>query len=172
MELLGTLAATWVILFGLWWAFRKMTSPPRVVEVPDPPSLKGAVHSLPKIASEARIIAFIDSWVSLLEREDYEAAYAHTAHWENGTWSAELIRRVIKGYGQQLPTQRVTLAGRATDISQRKDVDRHEKPQSWSVGYIAYDLNLDGVLSDLTATFVIFEKDDYLAIVLEDIHVL
>ena len=76
------------------------------------------------------------------------------------------------GCGQRLPTQTVTLGGRSTDISQRKDVDRHSKPQSWSVGYIAYDLNIDGVISDLTATFVIFEKGDSLAIVLEEIHVL
>ena len=36
--------------------------------------------SLPATATDADLIAFVDQWAALLEREDYEAAFALTDH--------------------------------------------------------------------------------------------
>jgi len=171
IELLAILLSVTAVIAGLQWAFRRMTSPSRRAEAPPLP-LSGLMAHLPKSAPDSQLLAFVDSWVELLEQEEYEAAYKHTAHRDDLGWSAELIRQTIKGYGQRLPGQKVTLVGRATDLRQRKQVDRYSKPRGAGIGEIWYDLNIDGVLSDLTATFLIYEVDGGLAVVLDQIHVM
>ena len=84
----------------------------------------------------------------------------------------ELIRDVIKGYGEALPTQRVTLVGKPTDISQRKKVTRWPQNKVKGIGQIWYDLNIDGFASDLTATFWIVSTPAGLILRLNDIHVM
>lgn len=122
--------------------------------------------------SDERLIRLVDDWVRLMESEDYDAAFAFTAQSANTHWSPDLLRDVVKGYGQSLPTQRVTLLGASSDISQRKDVNRFPENRHGNIGYVWYDLNIDGVVSDLTATFDIRCEDDALAVVLDDIHVM
>lgn len=129
------------------------------------------MRPLPSNISDDELISFIDQWVSLLEREDYEAAYQHTDRVLATHWTPDLIREVIKAYGDADPYQKVTLQGTPTDITQHKEVDRWEG-EGGNVGEIWYDLNIDGKVSDLTATFELRRSDEGIAIHLKDIHVM
>ena len=79
---------------------------------------------MPHNASDAELIRFADHWAALLEAEDYQGAYDVTDHIPEMKWTPILIREAIKGYGDGLPQQKVTLIGKSTDISQRKFVTR------------------------------------------------
>ena len=127
---------------------------------------------LPAAVSGSDLIAFIDRWAALLEREDYEAAFAFTDHIPEMRWTPALIRSVIKGYGEARPGQKVTVDGIATDISQRKEVDRWPTNAHGCFGEIWYDLNIDGQASDLTATFALAWADGGVVVKLNDIHVM
>jgi len=114
------------------------------------------------------LISFIDGWAGLLERGDYDAAFSYTDHIPEMGWSATLIREVIKAYGEASSDQCVTVQGRPTDVTQRKVVDW------WStgLGQVWYDLNINGKVSDLTATFDLERTNQGLIIKLNDIHVM
>jgi hypothetical protein len=127
---------------------------------------------LPHDATDQDLIAFADHWAALMEAEDYGAAFDFTAHIPEMKWTPELIRCVVKAYGDADPSQKVTLAGTPTDITQRKNIDRWPRNPHGAVGEIWYDLNIDGLASDLTATFVILDDPDGLIIALNDIHVM
>src|SRR5438128_1447468 len=111
------------------------------------------MNPLPLNVSDAELISFADQWARLMEAEDYEAAFAFTEHISGMGWTPDLIREVVKAYGDALPTQRVTLLGEPTDIPQCKDVSRHAPNRYQYIGEIWYDLNIDGFASDLTAIF-------------------
>lgn len=87
-------------------------------------------------------------------------------------WTPVLIERVIKSYGDAFPAQRVTLNGKPTDITQRKKVTRWPENRLKVIGQIWYDLNIDGFVSDLTATFWIVSTGNGLVLRLNDIHVM
>jgi hypothetical protein len=123
-------------------------------------------------ATDDELLAFIDGWAALLEREDYTAAFGYTDHIPEMGWTADLIRRVIAAYGDARPGQRVTVAGTPTDITQTKAVDRWPANRWGFCGEIWYDLNIDGVVSDLTATFRLRETPTGLVVCLNDIHVM
>ena len=127
---------------------------------------------LPLDSADVDLIAFADRWAVLMESEDYAAAFAFTEHDGAMKWTPDLIRDVVKAYGDADPNQRVTLDGKSTDISQRKNVDRWDANAHGAVGEIWYDLNIDGVVSDLTATFTLIQRADGLTIQLNDIHVM
>jgi len=127
---------------------------------------------LPKSATDEDLIRFADQWAMLMEAEDYKAAFAFTAHVPEMNWTADLIREVVKAYGDGKPSQKVTLVGKPTDVSQRKEVTRWKRNEYGVVGEIWYDLNIDGFASDLTATFHICEDHDGLTIKLNDIRVM
>jgi len=129
------------------------------------------VH-LPATASDDDLLRFVDGWARLMEREDYVAAFDYTEHDPYMRWTPELIREVVKSYGASNPAQKVTLEGRPTDVHQRKEVTRWPETRPGGVGEIWYDLNIDGLASDLTATFAIQANGDGLTIVLGDIHVM
>jgi hypothetical protein len=131
-----------------------------------------AKSHLPISATVPQIISFVDAWVACLEREDYGSAYAFTEHNPDMGWSPELVREVIKAYGNSAPTQKATLDGAATDRVQRKEVHHFVEARDGYLGYVWYDLNIDGRLSDLTATFDIRSTSNGLVLVLEDIHVM
>lgn len=59
-----------------------------------------------------------------------------------------------------------------TASSQKKDVNRYPSPRHGGIGYIWYDLNIDGVVSDLTATFDIQVDSGGLVVVLNEISVI
>jgi cytochrome oxidase assembly protein ShyY1 len=117
-------------------------------------------------------VRFVDGWAALLEREDYTAAFAYTEHVPAMGWTPELVREVIKAYGAGRPDQKVTVEGVPSDVRQRKEVDRAKKDRNGRVGEIWYDLNIDGVASDLTATFDVILEESELRILLNDIHVM
>jgi hypothetical protein len=107
-----------------------------------------------------------------MEREDYAAAYAYTDHIREIPWTPDLVRQVLKSYGDAREDQRVTVAGVPSDVSQRKQVDRWEANRYGEVGEIWYDLNIDGIASDLTATFRVVRVPGGFAVRLNDIHVM
>lgn len=127
---------------------------------------------LPHDATEEALIAYADGWAQLMELEDYDAVFAFTDHIAEMKWTPTLIRDVVKSYGDAEPTQHVTVHGKPTDVTQRKNVDRWPRNAHGAVGEIWYDLNINGFVSDLTATFVILDVDDGLNIALNDIHVM
>jgi hypothetical protein len=127
---------------------------------------------LPNTSTDHDLIAFVDRWAILLEKESYVEAYQLTDHDPSMRWTPELIREVIKSYGDASPTQRVTLAGKPTDISQRKEVTRWPQNRLKGIGEVWYDLNIDGFASDLTATFWIVLTPAGLILRLNDIHVM
>ena len=127
---------------------------------------------LPHDISDDELIAFIDKWAALMEVEDYEAAFAYTDQVPQMGWTPELLRQVVKGYGEALDGQRVTVAGEPTDIQQRKKVDWWEPNRLNEIGEIWYDLNINGYTSDLTATFRMVKTVKGMVIRLNDIHVM
>jgi hypothetical protein len=127
---------------------------------------------LPHHATDEELITFAVRWAELMESEEYAAAFAFTWHTPEMNWTPERIREVVKAYADADPAQKVTLNGTPTDISQRKHVARWPRNAHGAVGEIWYDLNIDGLVSDLTATFVILDDSDGLLIALNDIHVM
>ena len=127
---------------------------------------------LDKTATDDEMIRFVDQWATLMEEEDYEAAFAFTDHIPSMRWSPSLIRKVIKSYDRCDPAQKVTLRGESTDITQRKDVTRWPRNKYGEIAEVWYDLNIDGFASDLTATFRIVETAVGLEGRLNDIHVM
>ena len=130
------------------------------------------MEPLPETATDADLIAFVDLWAALMEREDYAAAYAFTEHDQYQGWTPDLIRQVVKSYGDAREDQRVTVAGMPSDITQRKKVSRWDENRYGVVGEVWYDVNIDGVASDLTATFGIVRAPGGLILRLSDIHVM
>lgn len=130
------------------------------------------MKSLPKEISDEALIKLIDEWARLMEAEDYEAAFNFTEQVPEMKWTPELSREVIKCYGDCLPTQKVTVEGKPTDITQRKEVARWEPNVLKEIGEIWYDLNIDGFVSDLTATFRICQVPEGIILRLNYIHVM
>jgi hypothetical protein len=130
-----------------------------------------AAH-LPATATDDDLLRFVDGWARLLESEDYVAVFQYTAHDPYMHWTPNLIREVIKGYDEGDAAQKVTLAGMPTDVYQRKEVIRWPESRPGGIGEIWYDLNINGYVSDLTATFAIQESANGLTIVLEEISVM
>lgn len=128
-------------------------------------------------ATDEKIIEFIDQWASLLEQEDYNAAFDFTKHESAMGWTPELIREVIKAYGDSEPTQKITKLNNGLGIDGRGEIEKaiQRKTVYWfdeTKGDIWYDLNIDGYVSDLTATFSIERKGDGINVILNDIHVM
>jgi hypothetical protein len=130
------------------------------------------MQHLPNDCSDEEILEVVDRWAALLEREDYSAAFACTDHVAESQWTPELIREVIQAYGEPGIARRVTVEGRPTDVSQRKEIVRRRNDARRYIGYVWYDLNLNGFASDLTATFDLIETDQGLSVQLNDIHVM
>lgn len=123
-------------------------------------------------STDAELLLYIDQWVRLLDAEDYESAFALTEHHPEMGQTPRLIREIIKSYGESNPEQKATLTGKPTDITQRKEVTRFDISPRGEAGEIWYDLNIDGITSDLTATFTIRATPGGLIIQLDDIQVM
>lgn len=87
-------------------------------------------------------------------------------------WTPDLMRFAITQYGDAEPGQKVTVEGKPTDITQRKSVQRFAKNRHRYVGEVWYDLNINGFVSDLTATFFLRDDGDRLILELNDLHVM
>ncbi len=125
---------------------------------------------LEKTISDDELLAYIDHWVVQLEQENYGAALEMVEC--DPSWTPDLLREVIKSYGEASPTQRATLEAKATDIQQRKEIDRWDEAPNGSLGEVWYDLGIDGFTSDLTATFDILGQDDGLILHLNGVQVM
>jgi hypothetical protein len=66
---------------------------------------------LPPSASDEELIRFVDRWAQLMEQEDYSATFDYTAQHPKLEWSPEVMRTVVKSYGDADPKQRVTAHG-------------------------------------------------------------
>lgn len=131
--------------------------------------------SLSESPTDSEILAVVDSWVDDLEREDYHAAYSRTEHDPYYSWTPDLIRAVVEGYGLPEPHPcgeifKVTARQTATGKQHYRTVDRTDIPAS-SIAEVWYDLPLNGEWSDLTVTFRVESRGDATVLVLEQIHV-
>jgi hypothetical protein len=126
----------------------------------------------PETTTDADLIAFLDRWAALMEREDYAAAHAFTEQDSYQGWTPNLMRQAIKSYGDAREDQRVTVVGVPSDVTQRKDVSRWPENKHGVIGEVWYDLNIDGIASDLTATFDIVRTANGLVLRLCEIHVM
>ena len=128
----------------------------------------------PANATDAQLISFLDSWVGLLSQRRFADALAAVE--AEPYWNAELLAEIIDRYGDAENNQ-VTLtnngtavdgAGKVSAFEQRKEIDwfAEERAEIW------YDLNINGVVSDLTATFTVTKTAAQLTITLNDIHVM
>jgi hypothetical protein len=130
--------------------------------------------TLAEKASNAEIIKGIDQWVALLSQRKF--AEALTAISAESFWSAELLAEFIDKYGDgEMNEVTVTNdgtsidgAGNVSPFTQRKEVDWFEDGQ----GAVWYDLNINGRVSDLTATFNLEKNKGQLLIRLHDIHMM
>ncbi len=127
-------------------------------------------------SSDQEIFEFIEEWVNDLVNEDYESAYNRTSHDPYYEWTPELIKNVICGYGLPEPHPsgvvfKVTSISAAKGENPTKDVDRGAFDDN-RVGYVYYDLPLNGEWSDLTASFRLEKREENLVVVLEEIHVM
>ena len=137
----------------------------------------GAIHGtpvrpLPSNATDDDLLCYIDRWAALLEAEDYDAAFHLTEHDPYMQWTPALIREVIKAFGEGRESQRITVEGEPTDIRQKKEVTWFPSRRASGDGEIRYDLNIDGFVSDLTATFWIERTASGIVLRLNDIHVM
>ena len=135
------------------------------------------MEPLPAAVTDAELIAFVDRWAALLEREDYEAAFAFTGHVPEMRWTPARLREAVKAYSRSAggadPAQKVTAEGVPTDITLTREVDRWPTNAAGCWGEIWYDLNIDGKASDLTATFALKWADGGgVTVHLSDIHVM
>lgn len=125
-------------------------------------------------------------WIELLEQEKYIEAYELTLHDVYYQWSPASIESVINGYG--LPyesanekykvTPTVTATGEHNlnpykEIHFFNDPLKHVQrlPNMQAIGYICYDLPINGEWSDLSATFTIYKSSGFFILELNEIHV-
>jgi hypothetical protein len=143
--------------------------------------------TLPINSTDETIVEFIDQWVALLAEEKHDEALNYLEA-EPG-WTAELIKEIITDY-KESPEGRVTIFNNGTSIDgkgkiyssvQRKEVEWYSEKRNveeaigWfdeNRGDIWYDLNINGLVSDLTATFDMEKRGDKIHVILHDIHVM
>ena len=138
---------------------------------------------LPHDTTDDALLNFIDQWATLLEAEEYDRAFAFTEHVVGAKMTPSVLRELVKqhahhqaatfdnAYGTLDSKRRVTLAGTPTYKTQEKSVDRWPKNARGTVGEIWYDLNFDGFVTDVTATFEIQDDGEGLTVALIDIGV-
>jgi hypothetical protein len=125
-------------------------------------------------ASNAEIISAIDQWIGLLSQRKFAEALAIIS--SEPFWNAELLAEIIDSYDDGEHNQ-VTLTNDGTSIDgagnislfkQRKEVDWFDGER----GAVWYDLNINGRVSDLTATFDLERSTEHLFLRLHDIHMM
>lgn len=140
---------------------------------------------IPLPVTETAIEITIHSWIDLLAQEKYLEACNFSLHNPYYAWTPTLLEQTINGYGipyehdNLLPKCKVTPRFTAVSDKQNryKQIEWHPpKPYMDAelriIGYVHYDLPIDGLWSDLTATFRIIQAADYVTLELNEIHVL
>ena len=129
---------------------------------------------LPAAPGDTQILDLIDAWIADLARGDYACAHARTAHDAYYGWTPALLRAVIEGYGSPEPyadgtVYRVTPAALASGTPQERCVERQDGGAA--LAEARHSLPLNGVWSDLTATFRVESTALGSRLVLQEIHV-
>ncbi|WP_152912503.1 hypothetical protein [Candidatus Rhodobacter oscarellae] len=140
-------------------------------------SVPEGVLTFPKTASNEELLDGVRKWVDLLSENRFSEAYNLTAHDSYYAWTPELIQSVVAGYG--MPHEPGDHVYGISKISQteggpspRWEVDRWQDAEPSSrIGFVSFDLPLDGEWSDLTATFEVMQVKEQFVLVLQDIHV-
>lgn len=132
--------------------------------------------------SNAAVRVVIERWVGLLVEERFDDAMATVG--PSGTWTPDLLARVIGNYGSVEPredgrTFAVTPVATAVGDGPRFEVTWCDPPVTNRLDYAPdllgrarYDLPVDGVWSDVTASFEILDLAEGPALALDDVHVL
>ena len=124
---------------------------------------------------DEEILSVIDTWLGALANGDYERAYRVTEHDAYYRWTPRLIEEVVRGYGLKLGDEssahRVSRGAATSGGPPRRSIDRQNVPPG-VIAFVEHDLPLDGVWSDLTATFRVEPRGTDAVLILEDIHVL
>jgi hypothetical protein len=123
----------------------------------------------PENVSDSELLAFVERWVALLDREDYEAASALPDHHSpQHIMTPDAIRDAVRLHGQ-----RVTLEGGTDDTGppMTRRVERWPLRYDGSCGEIWYDLYIDGHYTDMTALFYLRPTDGGITVHLIDIGV-
>ena len=132
-------------------------------------------------ASDEDILDAVRAWVRLLAAERYEEAYQYTYQDPYFEWSPDLIKDVIYRYG--LPyidgeeVFKVTPLELAVENNGAPHAEiffhmprKHRITETLVVAEIWFDLPLNGVWSDLTATFNVLFMPDCVSLELQEIH--
>ena len=131
------------------------------------------VIRLSRVPGDDELLSAVETWVADLVSSDYSAAISRTEHDPYYGWTADLLRRVIEGYGTPEPHPggpfRVTDPAAALGCK-RARVGREALPPG-AIAVVEYDLPLNGEWSDLTATFRVEPRGDATCLVLEEVHV-
>ena len=126
--------------------------------------------------SDEEIIRHIETWIGKLADEDYVSAYNLVDHDPYYKWSPRLIEKVINGYGLPEPHPsgevfKVTPISSALGEEPTREIERNNYKDN-RIGYVMYDLPLNGKWSDLSATFRLENNEAGVKVILEEIHVL
>jgi hypothetical protein len=140
------------------------------------------MHVLPERTDQA-VRSAIERWVGLLVEQRFEEALAMLVPSEQ--WTPELLGNVIRNYGFVEPREdgrRFSVTAPAATPEggdSRFEVTWLERPVRNRLdfapdllGHARYDLPLDGVWSDVTATFDILDLPEGAALALDDVHVM
>ena len=125
--------------------------------------------------TDDEILDTVETWIDDLARKDFKAAFARTDHDKYFGWSPALIEAVVQGYGLPGTTKQgrkceVSSRSSSAGVPHRRVVNRNELPLN-SIASVEYSLPLDGMWSDLTATFRLEAREHGSVLVLEEIHV-
>jgi hypothetical protein len=133
--------------------------------------------------TDAAVRSAIERWVGLLVEQRFEEALAMLARSEQ--WTPELLVNVIGNYGSVEPRddgRTFSVTARAVTTAggdARFEVTWLDPPLTNRLdyapdllGHARYDLPLNGVWSDVTATFDILDLPDGVALALADVHVM
>ena len=126
--------------------------------------------------SDEEIIRHIETWIGKLADEDYVSAYNLVSHDPYYNWSPSLIEKVINGYGLPEPHPggeafKVTPISTALGKEPTREVARNSYNDN-RIGYVLYELPLNGEWSDLCASFRLEKNKAGVEVILEEIHVL
>jgi len=131
-------------------------------------------------ATSEAVLEFVEKWIELLSNGQYREAYDQLSQPPHDTWSPELLEDVTSSYelspsaGDLSETSRVTsvTGARVVDYRPDKDVDWYEGNPDSNAGMVHYSIPINGIWSDLTATFRIQRINDGVVLQLEDMHVM
>ena len=136
------------------------------------------------LASREEVLPFVYDWVELLAQDCYKEAFEMLLHPPDSLFTPDLVRQLMAGYGElerrDNKISRVTSPSTAVLppdlLTHSQDVDWFDEDQNHRmkdrVGYVHFDIPLDGKWSDLTAVFWVHVVESGFVLELERIEVL